>query len=205
MGEACAEKGVAVSEVLAALAEATREARPAEDWSRATPAELVRHIVERHHAYVRGELPHLQSMAGRVAAKHGALHPEVSLIQRNLAQLADEILFHLDKEEHILFPYIEGMQRSSEKHAAAPSACFATVENPIRAMIDEHDGAAALLTEMRAVTHQFAPWPGACATTVGLYYGLDAFERDLHRHVHLENNLLFPKAIDLEKAIGIKQ
>lgn len=205
LGEACAEKGIAASEVLAALAEATGKARAAEDLSRATLTELIRHIVERHHAYVRGELPHLQSMAERVATKHGPVHPEATLIQRNLAQLAEEILFHLDKEERILFPYIEGLERSRDKHVAPPNGCFGTVENPIRAMIHEHEGAATLLADMRAVTHGFVPWPEACPTTVGLFYGLDAFERDLHRHVHLENNLLFPKAIELEKEVLVTQ
>lgn len=203
LDEACAEKGIASSEVLAALAEATGQARPAEDLGRATPTELIRHIVERHHSYVRGELPHLQSMAERVATKHGPAHPEVTLIQRNLAQLAEEMLFHLDKEEHILFPYVRGLEQSRENHAAPPSGCFGTVENPIRTMIYEHEGAATLLAEMRAVTHGFTPWPDACPTTVGLYHGLDAFERDLHRHVHLENNLLFPKAIELEKEVSV--
>jgi regulator of cell morphogenesis and NO signaling len=203
LGEVCAEKCVAADLVLAALAEAVHDEPAAEDFSQATTAQLIRHIVQTHHAYVRSELPRLQSMADRVASKHGPLHPEAVLIQRNLTQLAEELIFHLNKEERILFPYIEGMERSREENSAPPSACFSSVENPIQAMIQEHEGAAALLEEMRAATRGFIPWPGACPTTGGLYYGLKAFESDLHRHVHLENNLLFPRAIALQQELLI--
>lgn len=198
LDDACAEKGVSTQEVLAALADAIGATPAEEDFSRASLTSLIHYIVETHHAFVRSELPHLQAMAARVATKHGSAHPEATVVERNLAQLADEILFHLDKEERILFPYVEGLERSRSQNAAPPSGCFDTVENPIRMMIHEHEGAATLLAEMRAVTHGFVPWLEACPTTVGLYHGLDAFERDLHRHVHLENNLLFPRAIMLE-------
>lgn len=201
LSEACAEKGIAMGDVLAALDEATRSETEEQDFSQATLTALIEHIVNAHHAYVRSELPQLQSMAQRVAAKHGPTHPETISIQRNLAQLADELNFHLNKEERILFPYIEDLERNDNQDAAPPSACFGSVEGPIQVMINEHESAATLLGEMRAATHGFVPWPEACPTTVGLYHGLDAFERDLHRHVHLENNLLFPRAIELERKV----
>ncbi len=199
LAEACAEKGIAMGDVLAALDEATGSETEEQDFSQATLTALIQHIVHTHHAYVRSELPQLQSMAERVAAKHGPTHPETISIQRNLAQLADELNFHLNKEERILFPYIEDLERNHNQDAAPPSACFGSVEGPIQVMINEHESAATLLGEMRAATHGFVPWPEACPTTVGLYHGLDAFERDLHRHVHLENNLLFPRAIEQER------
>lgn len=199
LGEICAEKCIAAEVVLAALAEAVDQKPAAEDLASATSAELIRHIVQTHHAFIRSELPRLQAMAERVASKHSPIHPEASFIQRNLAQLAEELLFHLNKEERILFPYIENLERSREENAAPPTACFGSVESPIRQMIHEHEGAAHLLEEMRTATRGFMPWPGACPTTAGLYYGLKAFETDLHRHVHLENNLLFPRAIALEQ------
>lgn len=201
LGEVCAEKCIAAEIVLAALAEAVHDKPGAEDYSHATPAQLIRHIVGTHHAYVRSELPRLQAMAERVATKHGPLHPEATLIERNLAQLAEDLIFHLNKEERILFPYIEGLEQSCKDNAAPPSACFGSVESPIQQMVHEHEGAAALLEEMRTATQGFTPWPGACPTTGGLYYGLKAFESDLHRHVHLENNLLFPRAIALEQEL----
>jgi len=199
LAEACAQKGVDLNEVLAGLAEATVAEPAAVDLTQATLAELIRHIVQTHHSYVRAELPRLLPLAAKVAAKHGHAHPELDLVQRQLLALAGELTFHLDKEERILFPYVEALEQCINGHGGAPHACFATVVSPIQAMIQEHETAAVVLAEMRVVTRSFTAPEGACPTYVGLFHGLDAFERDLHRHVHLENNLLFPRAIDLEK------
>lgn len=202
LAEACAQKGLDVEAVVASLAEATSGNAPAlKDLSQAAPSELIRHIVKTHHGYIRNELPRLLPMAQRVAAKHGPSHPEAGQIERQLTQLAEELLLHLQKEEIVLFPYIEKLEQRHNGSAKAPEACFASVESPIRMMMHEHESAGALMEEMRAATGGFAPWNGACPTTVGLYDGLDAFERDLHRHVHLENNVLFPAAIALEQAL----
>ena len=100
---------------------------------------------------------------------------------------------------------IEALDRFRNGDGDAPHACFNTVESPIRAMMNEHESAGALLDSMRAATKNFMAPEGACPTTVGLMDGLDAFERDLHRHVHLENNLLFPLAIDLEKKLAAER
>lgn len=199
LDQACAEKYIAAEMVLAALHEAVDRQPVEEDLSGATATELIGHIVATHHAYVRNELPRLQTMAEKVARKHGPIHPEATYIERSLGQLAEELLFHLNKEERILFPYIEQLERSQKESAAPPAACFGSVESPIRQMITEHEGAAGLLQEMREATRGFTPWAGACPSTAGLFYGLKAFERDLHEHVHLENNLLFPRAIALEQ------
>jgi regulator of cell morphogenesis and NO signaling len=198
---ACAEKGLDLDAVLSALAEATKSAEPAKDFTQSTPSELIRHIVHTHHAYVRSELPRLLPMAGKVAAKHGPAHPEYIQIEAQLQQLASELTSHLSKEEIILFPYIEALEKSRNGVGSAPHACFPTVQSPIQAMMNEHEAAGALLEQMRASTQGFAPPAGACPTLVGLLDGIDAFEKDLHRHVHLENNLLFPQAIAMEKEV----
>jgi regulator of cell morphogenesis and NO signaling len=202
LAQACSEKGIDTDEVLAAIVEATAAPKPAEDFTQATPTELIRHIVSTHHAYVKAELPRLLPMAAKVAAKHGPVHPEFTQIERQLQALATELSNHLTKEELILFPYIEALDRFRNGEGDAPHACFNTVESPIRAMMNEHENAGALLDSMRSATRNFTPPEGACPTTVGLMDGLDAFERDLHRHVHLENNLLFPLAIELEKTLA---
>ena len=202
LADVCAKAGLDVETVVACLAEAAQAKAPAiKDYSQAPPAELIHHIVKSHHGYIRNELPRLLPMAQRVAAKHGPMHPEAVQIERQLKQLANELLLHLQKEEIVLFPYIETLERRRNGGAEAPEACFASVESPIRMMMHEHESAGALMEEMRAATSGFTPWNGACPTTVGLYDGLDAFERDLHRHVHLENNLLFPAAITLEQEV----
>jgi regulator of cell morphogenesis and NO signaling len=206
LAEACAEKGIAAETVLAALAEATANVEPCvQDFARTTLAQLIRHIVQTHHAYVRGELPRLLPMAESSVAKHSPIYPEIDMVDRQLRQLADELIFHLNKEERILFPYIEALEQSHLNDGPVPHACFASMESPVQAMLNEHDAAGALLREMRSATRDFAPPPGACPTLVGLYHGLDAFERDLHRHVHLENNLLFPRAIAMEKEVLVAQ
>jgi regulator of cell morphogenesis and NO signaling len=201
LAEACAEKGIAVDDVIEALEQAagsTADVRA--DLDKASLTELIHHIVTTHHSYVRAELPRLQFMARKVSGKHGPNHPELQIVARNVELLADEMMQHLMKEEQILFPYIEGMERARNGSGAAPHACFGTVESPIRMMIMEHESAAALLTEMRAATSDFTPWQGACPTSAGLYHAIDEFERDLHRHVHLENNLLFPRALEAERS-----
>jgi regulator of cell morphogenesis and NO signaling len=203
LAQACDEKGIDANEVLAAIEEATAVPAPAEDFAKATPTELIRHIVGAHHAYVKAELPRLLPMAAKVAAKHGPVHPEFAQIQHQLQALATELTNHLTKEELILFPYIEALDRFRNGEGDAPRACFNTVESPIGAMMSEHENAGALLDSMRNATANFTPPEGACPTTVGLLDGLDAFERDLHRHVHLENNLLFPLAIELEKKLAV--
>jgi regulator of cell morphogenesis and NO signaling len=201
LAQACAEKGIAVGELLKSLElSIDTTAVTHEGLDKLTLANLIRYIAATHHDFIRAELPRLQFMARKVSSKHGQNHPAVTLVERNLTQLAEELMSHLGKEEQILFPYIEGLERSREG-GEAPSSCFGTVESPIRMMIMEHEGAAALLEEMREATDGFTPWEGACPTSAGLYYGIAEFERDLHRHVHLENNLLFPRAVELEKEV----
>jgi regulator of cell morphogenesis and NO signaling len=199
LAEACAEAAIELPAVLDALNKATEAGEPATpEFTSATATELIRLIVTTHHAFVRSELPRLLPLAAKVAARHGTNRPETVEIDRNLRQLADELIFHLNKEERILFPYVEALEKHQLGTGAVPQSCFATVESPIQAMITEHEAAGGLLAQMRAAADGFTPWPGSCPTVAGLYHGLDGFERDLHRHVHLENNLLFPKAIALE-------
>jgi regulator of cell morphogenesis and NO signaling len=201
LAEACAQSSISTEEVLAALSEAGNGSPTNEDFTRSTAAELIRHIVEKHHAYVRSELPRLQQMAERVAAKHGVAHPEVREIESELGQLAEELAHHLQKEEMILFPYVIALERQCNGGAPAAEACFGSVESPIRVMVNEHEVAGALLADMRSRSLNFTPPAGACPTFVGFYHGLDAFEHDLHQHVHLENNLLFPRAIAMEAEV----
>lgn len=205
LAAACAERGLDVAAVVASLKDAATVQHFDRDWSKAKPGELIDYIVLTHHAFVRAELPRLLPMAEKVARKHGAVHPEVTQVHRQLEVLADDLLMHLYKEERILFPYIQDMERQRAGQEPETEACFGSVQSPIHMMIHEHESAGALLEEMRAATGGFVPWEGACPTTTGLYYGLEMFEKDLHRHVHLENNLLFPKAIEMEQQLVAAQ
>ena len=198
--EACAAKSLAVEAVVAALENGHSMAPGSEDWAAKPLAELSTHIVEAHHAYVRRELPRLTALAEKVVNRHGDTKPELPQIQAKVEQIAEELTEHLAKEEVILLPYIAKLERALENGTAKPHGCFGTVENPIAMMTQEHDAAGALMAEMRQLSSDFTPPVGACPTFHAFYRGLQEFEQDLHQHIHLENNILFPRAMAMEAA-----
>ena len=203
LAEACATRAVEVDAVIAALESAAKVPPPqVEDWSRASLEKLVGHIVATHHDYVRSELPRLAVLAQKVVNRHGDTMTELLVIQAALEALDQELTPHLAKEEQILFPYLIQMERTSAAGARAPSACFASVANPIAMMTQEHEAAGSLLAEMRRLSQDFTTPEGACPTFHAYYDGLREFEMDLHRHIHLENNILFPRALALEGSAG---
>ncbi len=201
LADACVAGKLQVEEVISALEAAARNAVPvAQDWSQSSLESLSGHIVATHHVYVKTELPRLAALAQKVVDRHGATTPELPVIQTTLAHLDEELTQHLAKEETILFPYIVALERATAAGGAKPQGCFGTVANPISMMTQEHDAAGALLAEIRSLSHNFATPPDACPTYHAFYDGLAAFEHDLHQHIHLENNILFPRSIELEKA-----
>ena len=203
LADACAARDIEIEAVLAALqAVANEPARVAEDWSQASLEELSGHIVATHHAYVKSELPRLALLAERVVRRHGDTQAELPVIQTRLAQLDEELTHHLAKEEAILFPYIVRLERALANGSATPRSCFGTVANPIAMMTAEHDAAGTLIAEIRELSHQFTTPVGACPTYHAFYDGLREFEQDLHQHIHLENNLLFPHTIQMESGIS---
>ncbi len=201
LAEACAAKNVEVDAVIAALEAASITPDVAtEDWATNSLASLSAHIVSRHHAYVKRELPRLTELAKKVVDRHGAMRTELPAIQTKLAQLDEELSPHLAKEELVLFPHIAKLEQAISDGSAKPHGCFGTVANPIAMMTQEHDAAGTLLAEIRGLSHSFTTPEGACPTYHAFYDGLREFEQDLHRHIHLENNILFPRAIELEAA-----
>ncbi|HTS77868.1 MAG TPA: iron-sulfur cluster repair di-iron protein [Bryobacteraceae bacterium] len=186
---ACECANVALAAALEALeaCETTQE-RPAP--LDAPLGDLTRPIVERHHGFVRRESPRIQALLAKVAEKHGRSHEELFAVQRLFAALDGELAQHMMKEERILFPYLEALAGG----ITAP-AFFGSVEDPIAQMIADHEDAGAILSEIRALTKGYTPPGDACLTFRALYAALEEFERDLHWHVHLENNIVFPRAI----------
>ncbi len=164
-------------------------------------AELTDYIVEKHHLFTVSELSRLTPLMEKVAGKHGPSHPELFEIQKAFRALADELIPHMQKEEMVLFPYIKVLAAvvSTSIPVAAPH--FGTVQNPVRMMMSEHDTAGDLLRQMREHSNDYTLPEGACPSYTGLFYGLEELEKDLHRHIHLENNVLFPQAIELEVAV----
>ena len=156
---------------------------------------LVNHIVETHHAYVKSALPLVAGYLAKLVAVHGERHPELARVATLFDQLGRDLLQHMMKEEHVLFPYLRELAASGGKALPSP---FGTVENPIRMMEREHQEAGDELRLIREVTNGYRPPADGCATYGVCFAELARFERDLHRHVHLENNVLFPRGIAIE-------
>jgi regulator of cell morphogenesis and NO signaling len=197
--DAGAHSGVSGEEVLNRLRQNKEQVGPADtSWTSAPLGELTRHIVENHHQYVRRTIPRVSALAAKVQEKHGPNHPEIAEIAGLFLELGREMTMHMQKEEMILFPYIETLARSAEENETLEPPFFQTVRNPIHAMMQEHDAAGDLLRAMREKSHGYAAPADACMSYRELYESLEAFEADMHTHVHLENNILFPRAVELE-------
>jgi regulator of cell morphogenesis and NO signaling len=200
--KACSEKNVDAASVyaeLARLADASPENAP--HFAEWPIDELIDYIVNVHHKYVRESIPVIYAHAQKVAAVHGANHPEVIEIARHFATVAAELQNHMMKEERMLFPYIKslvGAKRNGEDLTPPP---FGTAQNPIAMMEAEHRAAGDELYTVRSLSSNYAPPEDACTTYRVSYQELQQFEQDLHHHVHLENNILFPKAIALEQEL----
>ena len=203
LGQACGKAGIPIEQVLDALEmeeETTRAAKQTHDWQREPLSELVTHIKNTHHKYTREETARLTALLQKVCSVHGKNHPELFEIQPIFAGLAQELTTHLMKEEMVLFPYIERMEEAVIQREPVLPPPFGTVENPVAMMEHEHDSAGNALRAMRKASKDFALPPDACVSYRTLYAALQAFEVDLHQHIHLENNILFPRAIAMEKS-----
>jgi len=198
--QACTTARLSVDEVLRALeAQAAPAAAVATDWKSAPLAELIDHIVATHHAYVKAEVPRLEQLIAKVVSVHGQNHPELKQVQASFRGLGAELGMHMMKEEQILFPYIAEMEESVNAGRPVPPCVFGTVRNPVQMMVMEHDSAGEALHTMREATSDFVAPADACVSYSTLYRALQEFEADLHQHIHLENNILFPRAIEMEK------
>jgi regulator of cell morphogenesis and NO signaling len=202
LAEACASAGIQVNNVLEMLAEATSPDGSVLDFQNAPLPELITHILETHHVFTKSEMDRLQLLADKVLAAHGGNHPELVHLDELLARLCADLKPHMFKEEQILFPYIVALAAADEQKRAVPFAPFGTVNNPIRMMMKEHDTAGDILRELRALTSDYKVPGDACISFQTLYQALENFEKDLHQHIHLENNILFPKALDLETVLN---
>lgn len=171
---------------------------PQKDWRAVPVSELCRHIVDTHHAWLYVNLPKLGELLAKVqkahAANHGVMLEELA---RDFVPLSEDLLHHLPKEESILFPLICALEQQAAGGPRAQSHC-GSVANPIGQMVYEHETAGALLAKLRETTHDYTVQPDFCVSFKALYEGLQNLEADLHEHIFLENNILFPKAVELE-------
>lgn len=199
LAEACAKKGVDVGEVLRKITEADADAVQEDevDYRNMAPEELADHIQATHHAYLTKELPRLVNMAGKVVEVHGAADSRLSELAQVVKGLSEELQSHMSKEEDILFPIIRQLAHAD----TLPLMHCGELANPIGVMQAEHDAVGGELESIHRLTDGYAPPEWACNTYRELLKGLHQLELDLHQHIHKENNILFPKALELEATL----
>ncbi len=183
------------------LSEITRqyqEERGYKEHAKLEQQALVEHIISTHHVFTRYELARLARLIEKVVSVHGMRHGELFQVQEIFLRLYDDLAPHLVKEENVLFPYIIEMAKALRSGSHCESPCFGTVQNPARMMSVEHEAAGELLSLLRKVTSNYSVPADACISYQTLYRALADFESDLHQHIHLENNILFPRAIQME-------
>jgi regulator of cell morphogenesis and NO signaling len=201
LAQACQAARRSIDEVKTALAAVSAgAAAPLRNWPAEPISELVAHIRNTHHVYTREEIARLGPLFDKVCSVHEKNHPELAGLRDIFGGLAEELTAHLMKEEMVLFPYIVRMEEAVVARQALPTPPFGTVRNPVEAMMHEHDAAGGALRNMHEIASGYTAPPDACASFQTLFRALAAFEADLHQHIHLENNLLFPRAIDMERA-----
>lgn len=201
--EACAAANLSVDELIDSLELAEEDARAKQkdrNWQREPLADLVAHINGTHHKYTREEIVRLGPLFDKVVSVHGKNHPELQHVRAAFRGLAQELSMHMMKEEAVLFPYIVRMEESVIQREPVLPPPFGSVQNPVSMMMHEHDSAGEALRTMRQASAGYTAPGDACISYQTLYKALADFEKDLHQHIHLENNILFPRAIDMERS-----
>jgi regulator of cell morphogenesis and NO signaling len=201
--QACRAANVSVDEVLDALnaAQPSQQVFTKEiNWQTRPLTDLISHIKNIHHKYTREEIARLGPLFDKVCSVHGERHPELFELRATFQGLAQELTTHLMKEEMVLFPYMERMEASVIQRKPILPPPFGTVRNPVAMMEHEHASAGTALRALRTSSNNYAPPSDACVSYETLYRGLAELEADLHQHIHLENNILFPRAIALENS-----
>jgi len=200
LGDACASAGVTLEDLNKSLTLTNISRVEKIDFRSVSLTELIDHILDTHHLFTRTELKRLRALMTKVCLKHGQNHLELAQLEALFDRLSAELEPHMMKEERVLFPYVRVMEAAVNDQRSLAAPLFGTVANPIRMMMFEHDNAGYLLKQMRQLTHDYTPPTDACMSYRTLYQSLDALEKDLHQHIHLENNILFPRAVTMEAA-----
>jgi len=201
LDDACVAAGLRPDEVVASL-EAASQARAGSNretrWPEQSLAALIDFIINKHHVFTTQELDRIEMLVTKVRSVHAQRHPELLEIESLFNSLKSDLTLHMKKEEMILFPYINELEDAIANGRRPPPAMFGTVKNPIRMMRTEHDTAGDILRNIRKSSSNFTVPADACISFQTLYEALEGLEQDLHQHIHLENNVLFPRAETIE-------
>jgi regulator of cell morphogenesis and NO signaling len=199
LAEACSTHNIAVARALDELERLQKEQGASvapSHWLHAPLNELTEHIVQKHHAFTRNQLKLIDDLMAKVEQRHGAEHVEVFQLGKAIAVFGSELRHHAECEEANLFPFIAGLETGQKKDLPAPAK--GSVKMPITRMMADHDQTGEELQTLRKLTDNYTPPAYACPTWQALYRAIEELDADLHTHIHLENNILFPRA--LEKA-----
>ena len=198
--EACELVGLDLSDIASAAAGVKNEPGLA-PWMIAPLTDLTNHLISHHHARTREILPRIRKAAAAVSEKYKATHPEVKRIALLFNSIADEMLGHLDGEEQMIFPQVEALEKAAEDNRPPEKPYIGGLSHRILVEYHEHDVVAEKVRKMREISSNYRVPDGAGADLADFYGALLQFEADLHQHMHLENNVLYPRAIDLENQL----
>jgi len=200
--EACKRQKVNADEILLSLKNLIGSSQTDNDRIHSLPLDqLIDHIIKVHHSYVVESIPILQKYLHKITDVHGTNHPELAEVEDSFNQAAANLLQHMQKEEQILFPAIKEMLLAKAGESEFSGSHCGTVQSPISVMKQEHEAEGDRFEKISAMTNNYTIPEDACNTFAYAYQKLQEFEQDLHRHIHLENNILFPEAIKLEKEL----
>lgn len=203
--DACASAGVRLDQLVEMLERDSETANPEDlDAQSLSLPDLITHILYKHHVFTKNELARIDALMKKVVGVHGENHPELNTLSEDFIHLAADLHPHMFKEEQVLFPYILELAHARAEKRMPAFPPFGTVNNPVRMMMWEHENAGEILKKMRNLTSEYSTPRDACISYKTLYEALEALEKDLHQHIHLENNILFPRASELEAELSAR-
>lgn len=200
--DACVKKSIDPQAVIADLENVTNElTNNATDYN-SWPLDLLADYIEKkHHRYVEAKILEIKPYLNKICQVHGDRHPELFQIQEEFNVSAGELAAHMKREEFILFPFVRKMEKAKQGRLTVSAPHFGTVQNPVQMMMDEHSTEGDRFSKIEALSNHYTPPQDGCNTYKVTFALLKEFEQDLHLHIHLENNILFPKAIAMEKEL----
>ncbi|HCM75379.1 MAG TPA: iron-sulfur cluster repair di-iron protein [Cytophagales bacterium] len=205
IAEATAEKGIDANLLINEIEKLQQQSSNSNTDFQSWPLDLLTDYIEKkHHAYVERQLPILNQYLNKLCQVHGSRHPELFEIKDEFNQSAGELAAHMKKEEFILFPHVRKMVKAKANNSALDTPHFGTVQNPVQMMMNEHTVEGDRFFKIAKLSGNYAPPADACNTYRVTYALLKEFEEDLHLHIHLENNILFPKSIEMEKELMVQ-
>jgi len=196
--EACINKNLNLEAIITELENIWFELKAVDNFDEWSLSDLIDYIVSKHHVYILESFKFLNELVPKIARVHGERHPELWEVLKYYVDLVEELQSHMMKEEKVLFPYIVHLSKVDEKLETFQVPLFGQISNPLQMMYNEHEVAHQILEKIRSLTNQLTPPHDACTTYHVVFQKLEEFESDLYNHIHLENNILFPKALQLE-------